>query len=216
VKARGPRRRFAWAGAVAVACACLHPGCAERIGKKAAQGAVSELQRQHDQNPDRRPIKIAAASAVEGAVEALDTPEQRARIERLLAQAIAAAAQTAVREATREMVVSLGPDGQGPLATSLSRTGENLATSAVGGVGAQLASLVPECAGPDQLDCIERRLQRTARSTAASFTSGVKETLGWQLMLVAFVLGAGGGVLASWLWSLRQYRRRGLREARAV
>jgi hypothetical protein len=216
VNVGGPPRRFAWAAAVAVAGACLLPGCAERIGRKAAEGAVTELQRQHEQNPDKRPVKVAAASAVEGAVEALDAPAQRARIERLLAHAITAAAQTAVREATREIVVSLGPDGQGPLATSLSRTGENLATTAVGGVGAQLASLVPECVGPDQFECIERRLQRTARSTAASFTSGVKETLGWQLMLVAFVLGAGGGLLVSWLWSLRHYRRRSLREANAV
>jgi len=187
--------------------------CAEHISKSAARGAVEELQKQHAENPDKRPAKLAAASAVEGAVEALDNPAQRARIERLVAQAASAAAQNAVEQATRQMVVALGSDGRGPLAVSLSRTGERFATSALDGVGSQLATLVPECAGPDQLDCIERRLQRTARSTAASFTTGVKETIGWQLLLLAFGLGAGGGLLGSWLWSLRHYRRRSLRMA---
>jgi hypothetical protein len=111
------------------------------------------------------------------------------------------------------MVVSLGPDGRGPLAVSLSRTGEQAVTNAVGGLGTQLATLVPECTGPDQLACIEQRLQRTAHATAASFTSGVKESIGWQVLLVAFGLGAGGGVLGAWLWSLRHYRRRSLRMA---
>jgi hypothetical protein len=244
-KARRLPTRFAGGFAVVVACAALLSGCAHRIGQNAAQGAVSELKRQNQQNPEQRPAKLMAASAIEGAFEALDQPAQRARIERMVSQAVAAAVQTtvealdepaqraaierivsqavaaaahtAVEEATREMVVSLGEDGRGPLAVSLSRTGERFAaassTAAVGGVGSQLAALVPECTGPDALDCIDRRLQRTARLTAASFTSGIKDSLGWQLLLVAFVLGAVGGVLASWLWSLRLYRRRSLRMA---
>ena len=43
------------------------------------------------------------------------------------------------------------------------------------------------------------------------FPAGVRDTLGWQLLLVAFGLGAGGGVLGTWFWSLlhdRQVRRR--------
>jgi len=206
-------RRSAGGFAVVVACAALATGCAERIGQRAAAGAVTELQRRHDQNPDQRPMKIAAASAVQGALDALETPEQRARFERMVSQVAAAAAQTVVEEATRQVVAELGAQGQGPLAISLSRTGERVASSAVGSVGAQLAALVPECDGPDQLGCIEQRLQRTARSTAASFTAGVRESLGWQLLLVAFGLGAGGGVLGAWLWSLRHYRRRSLRLA---
>ncbi|HMF41809.1 MAG TPA: hypothetical protein VKQ32_14125 [Polyangia bacterium] len=203
--------------AVVVALAGLQAGCAERIGKKAAAGAIAELQRQHDENPDRRPAKVAAASAVEGVVEALGTPERQAQIDRLVSRAAAVAAQTAVQEATRQMVVSLGPDGQGPLASSLSRIGQQIGhqvvTNAVDDVGAQLAALVPECTGPDPLACVERRLQRTAHGTAASFTSGVKESIGWQVLLVAFALGAGGGVLGAWLWSLRHFRRRSLRLA---
>ena len=109
------------------------------------------------------------------------------------------------------MVAELGPDGEGPLAVSLSRTGERVSAAAVGSVGAEIALLAPECVGPDPLGCLERRLQQTARSTAASFTAGVKDTAGWQLLLVAFALGAGGGLLGAWLWSLRHFRRRTLR-----
>jgi len=227
--------------AVVVAAAALCSACAERIGKQAAAGAMAELQRRHDENPDQRPAKVAAGSAAEGAMEALETPEQQARIDRLIARAVAsatqsavdtletpeqqariqrmvtpmvaAATQIAVEDATREMLVALGPNGQGPLALSLSRTGEQVATSAAGGIGTQLAALVPECTGPDQLACVERRLQRTAHETAASFTAGVKESIGWQVMLLVFALGAGGGLLGAWLWSLRHYRRRTLRMA---
>ena len=205
--------RSAGGMAVVVALAGLQAACAERIGKQAAAGAIAEVQRQRAENPEQRPMKVAAASAVEGAVEALNAPEQQAQIERLVSRAAAVAAQVAVEEATRQMVASLGPDGQGPLAVRLSRTGEQVVTNAVGEVGTQLATLVPECTGPDQLACIERRLQRTAHDTAASFTSGVKESIGWQVLLVAFVLGAGGGVLGAWLWSLRHFRRRSLRLA---
>ena len=144
---------------------------------------------------------------------ALDTPEQRARIDRLVAQAVSVATTAAVETAARQLVAELGPDGRGPLAVSMSRTGERVTSSVTDEVGGELAALLPECPGPDRLGCLERRLQQTARTTAASFTSGVKETLGWQLLLVAFALGAGGGVTGAWLWSLRHHRRRSLRMA---
>jgi len=102
-------------------------------------------------------------------------------------------------------------------AVSIKRTGEQLTSSVTSSVtdqvGSELAALVPECPGPDRLACLERRLQQTARVTATSFTTGVKDSIGWQILLVAFALGAGGGVLGAWLWSLRHYRRRTLRMA---
>ena len=81
------------------------------------------------------------------------------------------------------------------------------------GMGRELAGLFPECSGPDRLACIEQRFQHGARSTAASFTSGVNDSIGWRLLLLMFVLGAGGGVLGAWLWSLRHVRRREFRTA---
>ena len=144
-------------------------------------------------------------------MSALEEPAQKEIIQRLVNEAVSAAATLAVEKATQQMVAELGPDGDGPLAVSLSRTGERVSAAAVGSVGSEIALLAPECVGPDPLGCLEQRLQQTARSTAASFTAGVKDTAGWQLLLVAFVLGAGGGLLGAWLWSLRHVRRRRLR-----
>ena len=107
--------------------------------------------------------------------------------------------------------LELGPDGSGPLAVSLSQTGQRVSASVVagvaGGVGSELAALAPECTGPKRAACLAERLQQTTRTTAATFTKGVRDSLGWQLLFVAFVLGALGGALGSWLWSLRALRR---------
>ena len=151
------------------------------------------LRRSPAAGPEQQIARVAATRAVEGAVSALEEPAQRAIIQRLVNEAVSAAATLAVEKATQQMLAELGPDGEGPLAVSLSRTGERVSAAAVGGVGSRDRALAPECVGPDPLGCLERRLQQTARSTAASFTAGVKETAGWQLLLVAFVLGAGRG-----------------------
>jgi len=192
------------------------PACMQRIAKNAAAGAVSGLQEERaaaDRDPKKQAARVAGERAVEGAVTALDEPEQREAIRRIVAEAVSVATTTAIRGATHELIAELGPDGNGPLAASLSRTSERVSASAVGGVGDQLAGLVPECDGPDRLQCIERRLQQTARTTAASFTSGVKDSIGWQLLLAVFGLGACGGILGAWLWSVRPVRRRTFRTA---
>jgi hypothetical protein len=188
-------------------------GCAQHIGKQAAAGAVAEMQRQAAARPGNPEVQKAAGKAVEGALTELASAEEIARIDRVVSQAAATAAGAAVARAAEKLMAQLGEEGNGPLAVSFARTGERVSAAAVGSVGSELLALAPECAGPDPLACIEKRLQQTARTTAASFTAGVRETLGWQLLLVAFGLGAGGGVLGTWLWSLRLERRRTLRMA---
>jgi hypothetical protein len=193
--------------------AAIDAGCAERMGKRAAAGAVAEMRAQSKANPNEPQVQKTAAKAVEGAVTELASPAEVARIEHMVSEAASAAATTAVADATRQLMLELGADGEGPLAVSFARTGERVSAAAVGSLSSELLALAPECAGPDPLDCLEKRLQQTARATAASFSAGVRETLGWQLLLVAFGLGAGGGVLGAWLWSMRDVRRRSLRTA---
>jgi hypothetical protein len=204
-------------GLLAVALlATVEPACAEHMSRNATAGAGNEFQRERaeaDKDKSKQVVRVAGTRAVEGAVEALDEPASRAAIQSLIKDAVAVATATAVEEATKHMIAELGPEGHGPLGMSLARTGEHVSSATVGGIGAQLAGLFPECDGPDRMDCIDRRLQQTARTTAASFTSGVKESLGWQLLLLMFILGAAGGVLGAWLWSLRPVRRREFRTA---
>jgi hypothetical protein len=194
-----------------VALGSLLPACAARIGQRAAQGAMQTM-REEAANPTGTPAsQLAAERAVKGAMNALDDPEQRARIQKMISEAVAAVTRTMVEDASAELVAQLGPDGSGPLAVSLSQTGQRVSASVaggvIGGVGSELGGLAPECHGPNRAACLQQRLQETTRTTAASFSKGVRDSIGWQLLLVAFVLGAAGGALGSWLWSLRAERR---------
>jgi len=218
VTGRQALRRGMRGFAFIVAIACVAVGCAGRISQNATEGALAGLKKEADAQPVP-PAHQIAENAVRGVVDTLDEPAERARIDKIVAQAVSTAATAAVENATRQLIADLGPDGRGPLAVSLARTGEEMSAATVSRLGSELAALAPECAGPDPLGCIEQRLQRTARATAASFSAGVRETLGWQLILVAFGLGAVGGVLGTWLWSVlqdRQGRRRGLRTREAL
>jgi hypothetical protein len=198
-----------------VLLACLPWGCAERIGQKAAEGAMKSMREEAANPTGPPPAQVAAERAVQGAMKALDDPEQQARIQKMISAAVAAVTRTMVEDASAQLVAELGPDGRGPLAVSLSQTGQRVSASVTGGVvggvvngvGTQLASLVPECSGPNRAACLQQRLQETTRTTAASFSKGVRDSIGWQFLLLAFALGALGGALGSWLWSLRTVRR---------
>jgi hypothetical protein len=227
----------------------LAPACAHRAGRQATEGMLAELEEQQATRTGPPPSKIIAQNTIDGVMTGLDTPEQQARIQRLVSLAVAAATKTmaedlsgqlaaatqamadtmsnqlsgvtkrVVEDASDQLMEELGPDGSGPLAASLAQAGQRVSASVASGVvsgvtdrmGAELAALAPECTGPNRADCIEQRLQLMTRRTAASFTKGIHETIGWQLLVVAFALGAAGGVLASWLlsliFSLRHERR---------
>ncbi len=197
------------------ALASMPGACAERIGRKAAEGAMDSMREQQANRTGPPPAQMAAEHAVEGAMKALDDPEQQARIQRMIAAAVAQVTRTMIDDASAEVVAQLGENGSGPLAVSLAQAGQRVSTSVaggvvggvVGGVGSELASLVPECSGPNRAACLQQRLQETTRSTAASFSKGVRDSIGWQFLLLAFALGAVGGALGSWLWSLRAVRR---------
>ncbi|HLK91947.1 MAG TPA: hypothetical protein VKZ18_18790 [Polyangia bacterium] len=243
---------------LAVALLSFAPGCAHRAGQQAAQGALAELQQQQANRTGPPPSKIIAQNTIDGVMTALDTPEQQARIERLVSLAVAAATKTAVEDlstqlasatrtmvdgmsaqvaaATRTMIAGasdqlmqeLGPTGSGPLAVSLSNASQRMSASAAGGlVGgvvdgaeAELAGLAPECRGPNRAACLQQRLQQalleTTQTAAAAFSKGVRDSIGWQLLLVAFALGVAGGVLGSWLFSVLlslRHERRSFRTA---
>jgi hypothetical protein len=186
---------------------CSLSACAHRMGEQAAKGMMSGIQAQKTADPDHQVSRVAAGRAVEGALAALDGPEQREQIARVLSEAMSEAVHAAVQDATRQLVTELGPDGEGPLAVSLANTGARISAGVVGGARGELLALFPACAGPDARACIELELQQIARSTAAGFTKGVRDNLGWPLLIAAFAFGLTGGVLVTWLWSHRPQRR---------
>jgi len=85
-------------------------------------------------------------------------------------------------------------------------------TAVVAAAGAELPQALTGCRGPDARACLERELNALARSTATGFTAGIRDTIGWPVVVFAFLVGMAAGVFTGWAWSLRG-RRRWLRTA---
>ena len=138
-----------------------------------------------------------------GAIDVLGEPEQREQIRKMVAEMSREAARATVDTVASALAQSLGKNGEGPLAESLAGTSARMAATAVQAARAQLPEFLRACDGPDAATCIQRTLQSMARSTATGFTAGVRDTIGWPLIALAFLLGIAGGLLGSWVWSLR-------------
>jgi hypothetical protein len=233
------------AGAVAL----LASACAHQMGKGAVSGAaqqVSQGQEANADDPNRQIARVFAQRAVEGAVAALDAPEQRARIQQVVnaavTEAVASAlrtatevptgknaglagergvspvallmgqaARSAVEDAVHQVVVNLGGGGEGPLAASIASTGKNVSAAVVGSALDQLTQLFPGCRGPDAVACINRQVAVMSQSAAVGFSTGLRQSIGWPLLIVAGLIGLLMGLLGHWLWSQRGHGRPVLR-----
>ena len=211
------------------------------MGKNAAQGAtqvLAEGQAANADDPSRQISRIFAERAIEGAIAALDAPEQRARIQQVVdaavAQAVATAfrpparpprgagrrrrrparvspvallmgqvARTAVDDAVHGLVADLGSHGEGPLAASIAGTGKNVSAAVVGSALDQLNRLFPGCRGPDAVACVNRQIASMSQSAAIGFSAGLRQTIGWALLIFAGLIGLLMGLLSHWLWSQR-------------
>jgi len=258
-------------GAIAAALALLTGACAHQMGKNAAMGAAQEVansQAANADDPSRQVSRVFAERATEGALAALDAPEQRDRIQRLVdlaaaraiegsvaaldapaqreriqqvvsgavAQAVASAfevatkgpggeragvtgepgvspvallmgqvARKAVDDAVRGLVADLGSHGQGPLAVSIAGTAKNASAAAMGGALDQLHELFPGCGGPDAVACVNRQIATMSQSAAIGFSAGLRQTIGWALLIFAGLIGLLMGLLSHWLWSHRAH-----------
>ena len=112
-------------------------------------------------------------------------------------------ARSAVDDTVRGLVVGLGSHGQGPLAVSLAGTGKNVSAAAVGSALDQLGELFPGCRGPDAVACVNRQIASMSQSAGIGVSSGLRETIGWALVILGALIGLLLGVLSHWLWSHR-------------
>ncbi len=215
----GPVPSAMSARAVALLAAVLGmaAGCAHRMGERATSGALAGLREAGVaavQTPeDQQVSRLLAQRAMEGALSVLDTPEQRERFAQMVTGVVESATRVAFDSATSQLIEQLGPNGEGPLGRSLASTGHRMTAAivddVVGGFGKEVTRLAPDCGGGvDGMTCIQQRLNAMARSTAAGFTAGVKDNLGWQFLLLAFAGGTVAGALGSWLWSRGHTRSR--------
>ncbi len=112
-------------------------------------------------------------------------------------------ARTAVDDAVRGLVAELGSHGQGPLAASIAGTARNASAAVVGGALDQLNELFPGCRGPDAVACVNRQIASMSQSAAIGFSAGLRQTIGWALLIFAGLIGLLMGLLSHWLWSQR-------------
>ena len=120
-------------------------------------------------------------------------------------QSLVSTSALVTEDALSRVAAALGTDGA--LRQSLVTTSA-MATDAA--VGAALAELFPECRGDDAaaLACRRERMHELTRVAAATVPAGVRDALGWPLLLFAASIGAAIAVLVTWLLTTRQRRPR--------
>jgi len=114
---------------------------------------------------------------------------------------------------SEELFRQLGPDGSGPLATSMGFTAQHVSGSVVRGAEGELAALFPECAGEQRRACLEAEVRQLGRAAAAGLVEGVFASSAWPAMAIAFLGGVGftigAGLVLSLLRRGRPNRARG-------
>jgi hypothetical protein len=187
-------------------------------GERAAEGAVAALDDPAQQERIRRIVDAAVARAVASALEAAlappastgATPPGGAPARGAAAIVAGQVGRAATDDALGRVAAQLG--NEGPLRQSLVTTGA-IATDAA--VGAALTEIFPGCVGDDAAAaaCRRGRMQDFTRSTAASITAGVRDSIGWPLLLLAALVGAMTGVLLHWALTARHRGPRAFRPA---
>jgi hypothetical protein len=188
-------------------------------GHRAVAGALEEIDDPKQRERIRRAVDEAVSQAVASALATAigrhpaakaatpgGAPGGQSPAEVLAGQIARAAAANAIRKLT----IELGDEGR--LGTTLAGAGQRLSASVVEGASTKLADLVPGCSGPDAPACRERRLRELTHAAGAGFSSGIRDTLGWPLLIVAAALGGLAGASAHRLWTGRR-RARQLRAA---
>jgi hypothetical protein len=165
--------------------------------KEAVQGVTSpEQQKRVDQMVDRASAK-ATKSAFDAATKRKEggSPLERA------AKQVAAALERKLVDNLRE---DLGEHGEGPLGRSLSATVGRMSSEATANA---VERLLPDCADSSDKRCLDHRVAQLSHSAAVGFVRGMKDTLGWVALVLAFVLGLLLALIGFLLWSLHRTRR---------
>lgn len=195
------------------------PRFGERVGRDTTRGALETL---------ASPEGIASISAVMEATvtrsldAALRAPQVQGRVggragagrsfsllERASRDSAAAFGAAFSEELRRE----LGPDGRGPLATSLGATAAEVSGSAVQGVREGLDGLFPGCESGDRRACLETGVRSLGKAAAAGFVEGIVESGSWAVVALAFLVGVAAVLLAQVTARLLRRRPAEQREA---
>src|SRR5437879_4520968 len=87
-------------GLAPLLAAVVAAGCTHYVAKSAASSVLESTRKMQAAAPEEKQIsRIVGARAVEGAVEALDQPEERLKIQRIVDDAVSRAVASALRAA---------------------------------------------------------------------------------------------------------------------
>jgi len=191
------RMRFCWHLVFALLMATF--GCAHRVGGQSTAGALAEINRHVDPEPGQTAAETVARRATRGIVDELNQPQQRKRIDEVMANAA-----DGFRGALSDGVTGdLGADADGPLARSIVALAERSATRAAHGA---MTTLLAGC-DPQNPTCLDRRVSDLSTRAAAAFVDGVKHSLRNVVLVTAFLAGAATVLVLSALWHLARRSR---------
>jgi hypothetical protein len=66
--------------------------------------------------------------------------------------------------------------------------------------------MFPGCTGPDAAACRERRVEELTRAAGQGFSTGVRDSLAWPIVLLAMLAGCVAGILLHRAWAGRRAR----------
>ena len=185
---------------------------ARLIGERATIGAVTALDQPEQRERIRQMIDESVRQAVSSAFSsAMTAPDEAAEdgaegpvspAEMLAAQL----AHAATASAMQEVAAALGPHGS--LSASLAEAGGRVSASVIDTTTARLGEIFPGCSGPDAQSCREQRLRDLTRAAGAGFSLGVRDVLGWPIVVMATLIGMVLGAAGHRAWTSRRTRLR--------
>jgi len=89
----------------------------------------------------------------------------------------------------RELVIALGPEGNGPLSHSVSATAEHATEGAARSIDQAASHLFDSCQGKPRDACMQELVDHASRTAGAGFMEGAMGALRWPLLILAFLLG---------------------------
>jgi hypothetical protein len=174
-------------------------GCAHHVGSRSTAGAIAELNRHVEPEPGQTAAETVARRATRGIVDELNQPQQRERIDEVMASAA-----DGFRGALSDGITGdLGAEADGPLAQSIVALAERSAARATHGA---MTTMLAGC-DPQNPTCLDRRVTELSTRAAAAFVDGVKQSLRNVVIVTAFLAGAMTVLILGALWRLARRSR---------
>ena len=191
------------------------PVLAERVGRETTDAALKVLASPEGLERISAIVDATVARSFDTALRAMSDAGRAGGPGRSLVDSMARESASVFGEAlSLELERELGPDGRGPLASSLGATASHVSGSAMHGARSELGDPFAGCQGEDRRACLEAEVRSLGRAASAGFVEGLAGSLAWPALGLAFVLGAALVVVAQAAWGLA--RRHALPHRREV